>query len=365
MANNNNQKNDIISAIDDLFGPDLSGNTQAEIDVLPEKYSSRDLISGRVVDPAEIEEENKMREMALIEETWNEVEVAPSVDEYEIDKRTDDFYIPERLHKMPDGAAGSILPLIRSNLFGVVRRGRPPEVTVQISSEPGRDIKYKGERLNVNDEAIWMCCVRMCKREAFGSFIRVTIQDFLRELEWADNGDNRKKVKNGLMRLRGGKLDFQWFTPDNKKKLDVYSTFLEFTVEDDKYYSIRLALGSKAMFSYLTYVSWDMHKKLLSGPEKRRTILSQLHLYVSTNVVKSTYPVYIDSLQEWFDLNDWSKKKFREKLWLALSYFAEKGWISDILIDRHVLGYRVSWKRQSQFFPTDDKTVAELDKLDI
>jgi len=89
--------------------------------------------------------------------------------------------------------------ILRSALFGVVKRGRRAYIKAEkLISWGNTTLKYTGEKLMQSDQDVWMSCVEACKREGKTDIV-IPLRELIR-LSGRKGGDT-KRLWNDLTRL--------------------------------------------------------------------------------------------------------------------------------------------------------------------
>lgn len=92
--------------------------------------------------------------------------------------------------------------ILRSALFGLVRRGRRGYVDKQvIASWPGISIRYTGVKLDQSDLDVWLLAAHLARHHALGSEIRFSAYGFLNGISRSKGKQNREWLKSVFTRL--------------------------------------------------------------------------------------------------------------------------------------------------------------------
>lgn len=108
----------------------------------------------------------------------------------------------EQLPLWPEPQRGIPNSILRSALFGLVRRGRRGYVEKQvIASWPGITIRYTGIKLDQSDLDVWLLAAHLARHHALGSQVRFSAYSFLNNIGRAQGKQNREWLKTVFTRL--------------------------------------------------------------------------------------------------------------------------------------------------------------------
>ncbi|ODN41387.1 plasmid replication initiator TrfA [Piscirickettsia litoralis] len=113
----------------------------------------------------------------------------------------------------------SILPyhILRSALFGIVKRGARKEFRVSPESMKGEEIaaygsvkiRYSGYQLDQADLDTWMCCLELIKSHGFGATVHVTPYEMLTTIGRRTNNESYKWLDKSVRRLNQGTVEIE------------------------------------------------------------------------------------------------------------------------------------------------------------
>lgn len=127
--------------------------------------------------------------------------------------------------------------LLRSALFGVVRRGRRELLDgVEIASWGSTTIKFTGKKLQQSDQDLWMACVEACKRSG-KTEVEVGQREFMR-LIGRKNG-NSKQLWDDLRRLVFAGIEVK------SERYSYAGTLIHNAVKDEESGRILLSINPK------------------------------------------------------------------------------------------------------------------------
>jgi hypothetical protein len=94
------------------------------------------------------------------------------------------------------------LAMLRSALFGVVRRGRRQSLEdVEIAAWPGVSIRYTGHRLDQADLDVWMQAVHLFRHSGLGSRLHLSAHSFLKAIGRATGNLNHQWLRKSFTRM--------------------------------------------------------------------------------------------------------------------------------------------------------------------
>jgi hypothetical protein len=102
----------------------------------------------------------------------------------------------------PEGFRGIPNGILRSALFGVVRKGRRTfENDVQKASLKGTTIRFTGQQLDQSDLDVWEYCLHLCRERGLGVKIEFSNYHCLKTIKRSQGGKNVEWLKSVLHRL--------------------------------------------------------------------------------------------------------------------------------------------------------------------
>lgn len=108
----------------------------------------------------------------------------------------------------PDPDRGIPNSILRSALFGLVRRGRRRFVDKEpIASWPGITIRYTGVTLDQSDLDVWLLSVHLARHHMLGSQIRFSAYGFLQGIGRSQGKQNREWLKAVFTRLTASAVE--------------------------------------------------------------------------------------------------------------------------------------------------------------
>ena len=113
-----------------------------------------------------------------------------------------------KLPQWPDTARGLPNVMLRSALFGAVRKGRRRYCKAeQIAAIDGIEIIYTGESLDQGDFDVWQSVLHAVRAQKLGVACRVTSYSLLKLMGKTDSGKNRATLHERITRLRANAVE--------------------------------------------------------------------------------------------------------------------------------------------------------------
>ena len=223
----------------------------------------------------------------------------------------------------PAGARGVPNPVIRSALFGVVRRGRREYLErVKLPAIGGISVTYTGPRLDQADLDVWMQCLELFKAQDIGKRIYFSAREFLQAIGRGPGGGNREWLYKALARLQATAVEIK-----NGEQVYVGSLIVE-GARDER--TGMLAVEVNPMLAELfqaaswSRIDWDERQGL--GQDH---LAKWLHAFYSSHA--GPHPIRVRTLQEWSGASTEELWKFRQQLREAMTLINKAtGWAWEI-----------------------------------
>jgi hypothetical protein len=226
----------------------------------------------------------------------------------------------------PPGARGLPNPVIRSALFGVVRRGRREHLEqVRLPSIGGTEILYTGARLDQADLDVWMGILELFKGQDIAQRLgRVTVpaREFLRIIARAEGGKNMAWLERTLARLSATNVQI---------KGDGYTYGGSLVVRyarDERTGQLLIEVDPKlvALFQATSWSRIDWQERQALGQDH---LAKWLHAFYSSHA--SSYPIRVQTLREWSGASASELYEFRRELREAMTRVSQAtGWAWEI-----------------------------------
>jgi hypothetical protein len=116
--------------------------------------------------------------------------------------------IPVQLPLWPEPHRGVPNSILRSALFGIVRRGRRRYLNKElIASWQGVAIRYTGMKLDQSDLDVWLLAVHLARHHTLGSQVRFSAYSFLDGIGRSRGKQNREWLKGVFTRLTASAVE--------------------------------------------------------------------------------------------------------------------------------------------------------------
>ena len=210
---------------------------------------------------------------------------------------------PEQVRGVPNG-------LLRSALFGVIKRGRRPYLERErIAAMEGIEVCYTGPRLDQGDLDVWESILHTMRECDMGSMCRSTSYHLLKLMGLRDSGKNRNTLQTRIERLRACTVTIK------QGRYTYIGGLLSHAARDEvtQEWVIVLDPNMRKLFTHdqFTLIQWDARLMLAGKP-----LAQWLHGFYSSHA--SPYPLRIDTLQKLCGSETVQLKKFTQTLKKAL-----------------------------------------------
>lgn len=215
--------------------------------------------------------------------------------------------------------------VLRSSIFGIVRRGRRAYVREMLIPSPeGYKISYTGERLDQADLDIWLQFLHMARGKKQSDEIRFSIRCFLKQIgrnvgksdyNWIERrittmiaSATRIEDKNGRVLISGGLVSCFGFDPMTSEAI------------------VKLNEHVRKLFGNYTLIRWS--DRLSLGSDQ---LAKWLHAYYSTHA--NPYPLKVETILRLCGSEAQTLRYFRAKLRGALDTLKRYGFLLEWKID--------------------------------
>lgn len=223
----------------------------------------------------------------------------------------------------PTGDRAVPNPIVRSALFGVVRRGRRAYLRgIQLPAIGGTDIRYTGEQLDQADLDVWMGILELFKGQDIamrrGRAV-VGIREFLRSIGRTYSSGSRDWLNRTLARLSATNVEI---SADGQTYGG--SLLVEYA-RDERTSQLVVEINPRLVRLFQahewTRINWD-ERQALGGSEQ---LAKWLHGFYSSH--QAPYAITIKALQEWSGSTAGTLYEFRSELREAMGRVAAAtGW---------------------------------------
>ncbi len=219
---------------------------------------------------------------------------------------------PEPVRGMPNS-------ILRSAMFGAIRRGRRTFLQGEpIASYEGITILQTGPRLDQADLDVWEQCIHMARTNGLGTRIQFAAHGFLKTIERSTGKSQHEWLRNAIRRLASSVVEVK----DGKRAY--FGPMLHHGARDDEtgHYRIEInpAIASLYGSDGWSQIEFEQRKAL-----KRQPLAQWLHGFYSTHAVP--YPIKVETIHRLSGSENKELKSFRRELRGALEKLeAATGW---------------------------------------
>lgn len=240
---------------------------------------------------------------------------------------------PEAVRAVPNG-------ILRSALFGAVRKGKPKYLEkIQIAAQDGVEIEYTGARLDQFDLDIWQAVLHVARVQELGCVCRVSVYQLLKILGLVDTGGNRKSLDLRLSRLKATGLNIIFGSRQFEGSL-IRNIGRD---TESKQYLIELDPHLWPLFAedQFTLLDWATRYTLAGQP-----LAQWLHGYYSTHA--KPFPVKVETLHRLCGSEAGVLSDFAKKLRKALNAVAEASEAQGQVFSYEILGGLVHVEKKAK-----------------
>ena len=231
---------------------------------------------------------------------------------------------PALLPTWPETKRATPSAFLRSALFSAVQsKDRMFLYGVILASQEGISVKFTGQQLNQEDLTLWETLVHLTKMQPLGNICEFTAYDILKTMGHNDNGEERKRLHQGIIRLTGGVVEIMIGT-----QRSYFSALIDHGVKNEEtgHYTIQL---SKSLIKLYNQTTWVDFKE--RGALQRKPLAQFLHGYYSSH--KKPYPVKIETLHKLSGSRNKNMRNFKILTEKALAELVKIGFLKGYEID--------------------------------
>lgn len=223
----------------------------------------------------------------------------------------------------PDPVRGVPNSILRSALFGAIKRGRRTFMQREpIASYEGVMILQTGPRLDQADLDVWEQCMHLARSGGLGTRIQFAAHGFLKSIGRSTGGKDVEWLKGAFARLASSVVEIK----DGKKAY--FGPMLHHGTRDDEtgHYCVEINPAIAALYGSDGWTQVEMQeRKALKGLP-----LSQwLHGFYSTHA--APYPIKVETIHRLSGSEARQLKHFRAELRESLTRLeAATGWTWEI-----------------------------------
>ncbi len=225
----------------------------------------------------------------------------------------------------PDDRRGAPKTVVRSAIFGVVRRGRRQRVVeMPVACPVGTTIMITGWRLDQHDCDVWLEVMHLARNSRPGSSVRFTMHSMLKRLGQTPDGKNYRRLANRLKNLSETTLSYD--TPTNEGVAGALIS--DFRI--DKKTGEAVVTTNPQLRSLWDTVSWlDVEQRRSLGANQ---LAKALHAMLAA--LPDWPPMRLDTLMQRGGAKYGRLRAFKSALATVLDDFMKRGWIRGYTIGK-------------------------------
>lgn len=223
----------------------------------------------------------------------------------------------------PDAVRGVPNSILRSALFGAVKRGRRTFMQREpVASYEGVTILQTGPRLDQADLDVWEQCMHLARTGGLGTRIQFAAHGFLKATGRSTGGKDVEWLKGAFARLASSVVEIK----DGKRAY--FGPMLHHGTRDDEtgHYCIEINPAIVSLYGSdgWSQIEFEQRKEL-----RRQPLAQWLHGFYTTHA--APYPIKVETIHRLSGSEAKQLKHFRAELREALEKLdAATGWTSEI-----------------------------------
>jgi len=211
----------------------------------------------------------------------------------------------------PDAVRGVPNAILRSALFGAIKRGRRTFIQGEmVASYDNVTILQTGPRLDQSDLDVWEQCMHLARSSGLGTRIQFAAHGFLKTIGRDTGKSQHEWLKNAFRRLAASVVEIK----DGKRVY--FGPMLHHGTRDDEtgHYCIEMNPAIVALYGSdgWSQIEFEQRKAL-----KRQPLAQWLHGFYSTHA--APYPLKVETLHRLSGSENKEMKGFRRELREALA----------------------------------------------
>lgn len=229
----------------------------------------------------------------------------------------------------PEPHRGIPNSILRSALFGIVRRGRRSYLNKElIASWHGVVIRYTGMKLDQSDLDVWLLAVHLARHHALGSQIRFSAYAFLDGIGRSRGKQNREWLKTVFTRLTASAVEISVGNRAYTGSL-VHEFFHD---GDTREYVLtvnpRLAMLFDDGYSLL---AWQTRSAL------RSDLAKWIHCFVCSHTTGTAHRIGLDRILELCGSESGNIREFRQRVREAMGELEALGEVKEWRLNKNVI----------------------------
>jgi hypothetical protein len=227
--------------------------------------------------------------------------------------------LPYSLPAWPEAVRGVPNCVLRSGIFGAIRRGKREYIqAIPIGAPAGIGILFSGPQLDQADLDVWQQCLHIARHQDAGSLIYFGARDFLRSIGRSEGGRNLEWLRNVFRRLASSVVEID----DGRRSY--FGPMLQQGARDDQTgeYVIKMNSAIVALFidDGWTQIEWEQRLALAGQP-----LAQWLHGFYATHA--RPFGIQVATLRNLCGSENGQLFGFRRELKEALAKVAQvTGW---------------------------------------
>lgn len=237
--------------------------------------------------------------------------------------RTETEPKPSQLPLWPEVARGVPNSVLRSALFGAIKRGRRAFMQRQeLAAVDGVTILFTGPRLDQADLDVWEQCLHLARTSGLGCRIQFAAYGFLRAIGRSTGGKDVEWLKGAFARLASSVVEIK----DGRRAY--FGPMLHHGTRDDEtgHYVLEINPAIVALYGRDTWTQIEWQQRLAL---KGRPLAQWLHGYYTTHA--DPFPLKVATVHRLSGSEAKQLKHFRAELREALGNVEQAtGWAWEI-----------------------------------
>lgn len=222
--------------------------------------------------------------------------------------------------ELPDDRRAAPNAVVRSSVFGVVRRGKRARVTeMQVAAPEGWEIAITGWRLDQHDLDIWLEIMHAAGGSKPGEEVRFQLHTLMKRLGHTSRGGTHDydSLKTRLRQLTQTTVSFASGTLEGVAG----AFFAAFAIDNATGEAVCITNPLlRPLFEDITHLDIEQ-RRALGGNQ----LAKALHVLLASHAV--WYPIRVDLLMQRLGAHYERLRDFKRDLKATLEDFVERGWI--------------------------------------
>ncbi len=226
----------------------------------------------------------------------------------------------------PDDRRGAPNTVIRSAIFGVVKRGKRKRVVdMPVAAPEGSTVTITGWRLDQHDLDVWLEVMHLARSQKPGELVRFTLHSMLKRLERSAEGEtNYTRLKRRLKNLSETTIAYDTADREGVAGALIASFEIERSTGDAV---VRTNPEIRALFESITWINVEQRRSLGANQ-----LAKALHAALASHV--AWVPMRLDTLMRRVGAEYGRIRDFKAALELVLDDFKRREWIRGYTIGR-------------------------------